>query len=276
MDIDVLGGLDVRENGVRLSPASPSERQVLAVLAAYADQVVPVAVLAEELGAYTPPGRAHSVLESCVRLLRRRLAAAVAPGAGRTARTVLARMPGGYFLDTGGGRLDLREFERGAAAGHRAMSRGEYATAACLLRGALGLWKGPAFDGVPPGPRLAERVAELEATRKAVMEQWVEARLALDRQRERTPDFEGPPESGPPESGPPESGPPESAPPESGLPQVPGLWPLPRQFTPIGAEDTGRQRMRSVRPSIRTAPAAAPDRRDARSTARRVRGTPTR
>ncbi|MGW5852239.1 AfsR/SARP family transcriptional regulator [Streptomyces sp. NPDC055254] len=184
MDIDVLGGLDVLENGVPVVPAAPPARQVLAVLAGYADQTVPVAVLAEELEAYAPPEHTRAVLHSCVRQLRGRLAAAVDQGGARSAATMLVQTPGGYLLDTGGGRSDLWEFSREAGAGYRAMARGDYGAAARRLRAALGLWRGPAFDGVDQGPRLAELVAGLEATRKSVMEQWVEAELALGRRRE--------------------------------------------------------------------------------------------
>ncbi|MGW0366503.1 AfsR/SARP family transcriptional regulator [Streptomyces sp. NPDC002990] len=184
MDIDVLGGLDVLENGVPVAPAAPPARQVLAVLAGHADQMVPVAVLAEELEAYAPPEHTRAVLHSCVRQLRERLAAAVRPGGPRKAATMLVQTPGGYLLDTDGGRSDLRDFAREAGAGYRAMARGDHETAARRLRGALRLWKGPAFDGVNPGPRLAELIADLEATRKSVVEQWVEAELALGRHRE--------------------------------------------------------------------------------------------
>ncbi|MFE3288644.1 BTAD domain-containing putative transcriptional regulator, partial [Streptomyces sp. NPDC059233] len=148
MDIDVLGGLGVFENGVPIAPAAPSERQVLALLAAHADRVVPVDVLAEELRALVPREQAHPVLRAAVRRLSERLDAAVAPCGGRTAATALVRTADGYRLDTGGGRLDVREFAREADAGHLALARGEYATAAVRLRSALRLWKGPAFDGV--------------------------------------------------------------------------------------------------------------------------------
>jgi hypothetical protein len=184
VDIDVLGGLHVVENGVPVAPAAPPARQVLAVLAAHADQMVPVAVLAEELETHAPPEHTRAILHSCVRQLRERLGAAVAPGSSRNAAGVLVQTPGGYLLDTGGGRSDLDEFAREAGAGYRAMARGDFETAARRLRGALGLWKGPAFDGVTPGPCLAERIGELEATRKSVVEQWVEAELALGRHRE--------------------------------------------------------------------------------------------
>ncbi|MFC9293015.1 BTAD domain-containing putative transcriptional regulator [Streptomyces sp. NPDC057011] len=184
MDIDVLGGLEVLENGVPVAPATPPARQVLAVLAAHADQVVPVGVLAAELAVLVPAEHAGAAVHSCVGLLRRRLAAAAAPGGRRTGESILVQTPGGYLLDTDGGRSDLHEFAREAGAGYRAMARGDHESAARRLRGALRLWKGPAFDGVTPGPRLEERIADLEATRKAVAEQWVEAELALGRHRE--------------------------------------------------------------------------------------------
>uniref|UniRef100_A0AAU2JTG1 OmpR/PhoB-type domain-containing protein n=1 Tax=Streptomyces sp. NBC_00049 TaxID=2903617 RepID=A0AAU2JTG1_9ACTN len=227
MDIDVLGGLEVLENGVPITPATPSARLVLAVMAAHADQVVPVAVLAEELAAHVPPEHARSVLHGCVRELRERLAAALPPGGPRSAETVLVQTPGGYLLDTGGGRSDLHEFAREAGAGYRAMARADYETAARRLRAALRLWKGPAFDGVPSGPRIAERTAELESTRKAVVEQWVEAQLALDRQRET-----------------------RSAPAAPVL--VPGPGGAPRQVSPVRPGDSGWGRLRPVRTPART------------------------
>ncbi|MFE9562474.1 AfsR/SARP family transcriptional regulator [Streptomyces sp. NPDC006487] len=186
MDIDVLGGLRVTENGVPIVAPTPETRHVLAVLAAHANQVVPVSVLAEELTNCAPPEHTRAVAHAAVRVLREQLAGALdaGPGAVRTLDTVLPAVPGGYLLDTGGGRCDLHEFEREAGAGYRAMSRGDFATAARRLRGALDLWTGPAFAGVEAGAWLGERIAVLEETRLAVLGQWVEAGLALGRHRE--------------------------------------------------------------------------------------------
>lgn len=49
MDVRILGGLSVRENGVSITPTAAAPRQLLALLTASADQVVPVTVLTEEL-----------------------------------------------------------------------------------------------------------------------------------------------------------------------------------------------------------------------------------
>ncbi|MFB6614390.1 BTAD domain-containing putative transcriptional regulator [Streptomyces sp. NPDC085524] len=263
MDIDVLGGLDVLEGGVPIAPATPSERQVLAVLAAYADHVVPAAVLAEELGALVPRERARPELRAAVLRLRERLAAAVAPCGDRTRTpgSVLVQTAGGYRLDTGGGRLDIREFAREADAGHLALARGEYAAAALRLRGALRLWRGPAFDGVTPGPLLTGRIAELESARRTAMEGWVEAHLELDGLRRS---FDGTGERGPAFDEVRGSGP----------VLVPGLRSPSRQFAPAAAGDLGWNRLRPARGSTRTAaPAAAPDHRGIRLAACRMRHT---
>ncbi|MFF5449162.1 BTAD domain-containing putative transcriptional regulator [Streptomyces sp. NPDC012888] len=184
MDIEVLGGLSVRENGLAVVPATAAARQVLAVLAACPDQLVPASVLAEELTEHAPAEVSRSLLLTCVRQIRTLLAAAGDPAARRTPETVLRAVPGGYLLDTGGGRSDVHEFARHAGAGYRAMARGDHETASRRLRDALGLWRGPAFDGITAGPRLTARIAGLEETRVAVLGQWVEAQLALGRHRE--------------------------------------------------------------------------------------------
>ncbi|MGT2529193.1 AfsR/SARP family transcriptional regulator [Streptomyces nojiriensis] len=264
MDIDVLGGLDVFENGVAIAPAAPSERQVLAVLAAHADRVVPVDVLAEELRALVPREQTHPVLWAAVRRLYERLDAAVAPCGDRTAGSALVRTAHGYRLDTDGGGLDVREFAREADAGHLALARGEYATAAVRLRGALRLWKGPAFDGVTPGPRLTARIVELESARKSAVEGWVEAQLELDRLRRA---FDGA-EGGAGEPAPAFDGARENRP-----APVPGLRPLPRQFALVAAGDSGWNRMRPGRASSRTTAPDAADRGGIRLAACRMRRT---
>ncbi|MEU9420497.1 BTAD domain-containing putative transcriptional regulator [Streptomyces sp. NPDC048272] len=184
MDIELLGKLRVSENGVPVTAPTPESRHLLAALAACPDRVVPIRVLADELAHRTPTANARFVLLTAVRLLRERFARAQAVGSARDARTVLAARSGGYVLDTGGGRSDAQEFAREAGAGYRAMSRGDFEQAARRLRRALDLWTGPALAGIDAGPWLAGRVAGLDADRRAVLGQWVEAELFLGRDRE--------------------------------------------------------------------------------------------
>ncbi|MFH7598800.1 BTAD domain-containing putative transcriptional regulator [Streptomyces racemochromogenes] len=184
MDIEVLGAPRVIENGVPITPSTPESRHVLAALAACPDRLVPVSVLADELSRHTPPEHARAALHTAVRRLRERFAEALGAGSVRTPETVLRTRPGGYLLDTGGGRCDVREFEREAGAGYRAMGRGDFAQASARLRRALDLWTGPALDGIDAGTWLRGRTASLDADRLSVLGQWVEAELALGRHRE--------------------------------------------------------------------------------------------
>ena len=89
----------------------------------------------------------------------------------------------GYVLEVGEDELDLARFERLLREGRRALSEGDAATAAGLLRNALALWRGPALT------EFAEPFAEPESTRLeelrlAAVESQLEAELALGHQRD--------------------------------------------------------------------------------------------
>ncbi|MGC4984718.1 AfsR/SARP family transcriptional regulator [Streptomyces sp. DT193] len=193
MDIDVLGALDVRENGVSVAPTAPKPRQVLALLAAHADRVVPVASLVEELWSGRPPRSARTTLQTYVLQLRELIGAALARGAGqqagagperRTAKDVLITLPGGYLLATGGGTSDVREFDRLAGLGYRAMDAGDFAAASRTLGAALDLWSGSAFADVQTGVQLAMEARRLDESRLCALDQRIEADLRLGRHRE--------------------------------------------------------------------------------------------
>jgi DNA-binding SARP family transcriptional activator len=188
VDIDVLGALAVRENGVSVTPTAPKPRQVLALLALHADQVVPVASLTEELWNDRPPRSARTTLQTYVLQLRDMISAALVhdpQGAGpRTAKDVLVTTPGGYLLNTSGGTSDVREFERLAGTGYRAMDAGDFPGAARQLREALGLWTGSALADVQAGAQLEMEMRRLEETRLCALDQRIEADLRLGRHRE--------------------------------------------------------------------------------------------
>ncbi|GAA1550552.1 AfsR/SARP family transcriptional regulator [Streptomyces globosus] len=204
MDIEVLGTLAVREQGVSITPTAPKPRQVLALLALHADQVVPVSALIEELWAGTPPRSARTTLQTYVLQLRALIAAALDQAAARsaedsadghpvqgaaatgrrTAKDVLVTLPGGYLLNSGGGTSDVREFDRLAGMGYRAMDADDFPGAARLLREALSLWSGPAFADVQGGVQLDMETRRLEETRLCALDQRIEADMRLGRHRE--------------------------------------------------------------------------------------------
>ncbi|MFF4324686.1 BTAD domain-containing putative transcriptional regulator [Streptomyces sp. NPDC001568] len=185
MDIDVLGALAVRENETSITPTAPKPRQVLALLALHADQVVPVSALIEELWGAEPPRSARTTLQTYVLQLRALIATALENTDGtRTAKDVLVTLPGGYLLNSGGGTSDVREFDRLAGLGYRAMDAGDAAGAARLLREALSLWSGPAFADVHGGVQLDMETRRLEETRLCALDQRIEADMKLGRHRE--------------------------------------------------------------------------------------------
>ncbi|MEU8975719.1 AfsR/SARP family transcriptional regulator [Streptomyces monashensis] len=193
MDIEVLGALDVRENGVSVAPTAPKPRQVLALLALHTDRVVPVASLIEELWSDRPPRSARTTLQTYVLQLRDLITTALARDPGqrsgaepdrRTAKDVLLTLPGGYLLAAGGGTSDVQEFERLAGQGYRAMDAGDFAGASRTLAAALDLWSGSAFADVQTGAQLAMEAKRLDESRLCALDQRIEADLRLGRHRE--------------------------------------------------------------------------------------------
>lgn len=187
MDIEVLGALAVREQGVSITPTAPKPRQVLALLALNADQVVRVATVIEELWGAEPPRSARPTLQTYILQLRELIEAALRQGdetPTRTAKEVLMTVPGGYLLKSGGGRSDVQEFDRLAGAGYRAMDAEDYALAAKRLGEALALWSGQALADVQAGPHLTPQVKRLEENRLCALDQRIDADLRLGRHRE--------------------------------------------------------------------------------------------
>ncbi|MFJ8597091.1 BTAD domain-containing putative transcriptional regulator [Streptomyces sp. NPDC093598] len=188
MDIEVLGTLAVREHGIPVTPSAPKPRQVLALLALRADQVVPVEVLTEELWGDRPPRSFRTTLQTYILQLRELLTAALrhapAGDVSRTAKDVLVTTPGGYLLRTSPGGNDVREFDRLAGMGYRALDAEDFAGASRRLTEALALWNGPALAGMTAGPQLEMEIRRLDESRLCALYQRIEADLRLGRHRE--------------------------------------------------------------------------------------------
>ncbi|MFJ7081901.1 BTAD domain-containing putative transcriptional regulator [Streptomyces griseus] len=188
MEIEILGALLVTEGGISITPTAPKVRQVLAILAFFADQVVPVSALIEELWADRPPRSARTTLQTYVLQLRELITAALAaqgPGvAAVSAKDILMTVPGGYLLNTRGGTSDVREFERLAGLGYRAVGDGDHAGGARLLGDSLALWRGAPFADVQLGKQMEMEAARLEESRLCALDQRIETDLQLGRHRE--------------------------------------------------------------------------------------------
>jgi DNA-binding SARP family transcriptional activator/class 3 adenylate cyclase len=178
----ILGPLEVLDDDGRpLVLGGAKQRGLLAILLRHPGQVVSADRLIDELWGEDPPDTARSVLQVYVANLRKVLEPA---RARRAAGGVLRTRPPGYLIEVGPDELDLGRFERLAAEGRAALAAGEADNAAGLLRSALALWRGPALADVTLASGGQGEVVRLEERRLAVLEQRVDADLALGRHAE--------------------------------------------------------------------------------------------
>jgi len=183
MRISVLGSLDAELNGVPILPTAAKPRQMLALLAIYANQVLPVPTLMEEIWGDAPPRSALTTLQTYILQLRRCMEKALDGEPGGSKALLLTRH-GGYLLRTEPGSIDAHEHDRLSSLGQRAFDRGEHQHAAELFREALALWRGPALVDVRTGPLLEIEAMRLEESRLGVLERRIDVELRLGRHGE--------------------------------------------------------------------------------------------
>jgi YVTN family beta-propeller protein len=187
MRFQVLGPLEVEADDGPVVLGGPKERLLLALLLTRPNRVVPVETLVRGLWGEQPPPTAAKTLQSHVKRLRH----ALEPGRARGApgEVLVTREPG-YLLRVAPGALDAVRFEELTAQARRALSEGQADDAASLLREALGLWRGRAFEeflDTDVGAAESDRLAEL---RLGALEDRIEADLRLGHHRELVAELE--------------------------------------------------------------------------------------
>lgn len=171
----MLGPLEVRDEHGLVSVGTPQQRALLALLLLNANQVVPRDRIIDELWGANPPETATKLVQTYVSRLRKTLEPDRALGAGE----VLVTQAPGYLLRVGTDELDLRGFEHLVEEGRRALAGGRPGDAAERFREALALWRGPPLADFT-FERFAEaEIGRLEELRLAVLEDRIEAGLAL-------------------------------------------------------------------------------------------------
>ncbi|BFV59176.1 hypothetical protein KCMC57_up42800 [Kitasatospora sp. CMC57] len=181
MQINLLGPFVAHEQQTSILPTAAKPRQILALLALQANQMVTVPTLMEEIWGEEPPRTATTTLQTYILQLRRRLATAFGTDQRAAAKEVLVTRHGGYLLDVQPGEVDSSEFERILGLGQAALAAGDDATASMLLGQALKLWRGPALVDVQVGRVLEIEVLRLEEARLGALEGRVAADLRLGR-----------------------------------------------------------------------------------------------
>ncbi|MER5772201.1 AfsR/SARP family transcriptional regulator [Streptomyces sp. NPDC001985] len=179
MEAGVLGDLVLLDGRTNLLPSAPKPRQLLAFLLLNANHMVRAEDCIRELWGSEPPRSAMSTLQTYVLQIRQAL---------RTSRTDLSESlvtrVQGYQLGIPPDDFDRTRFVDLAKQGRGEAAAGNAALAADLFTEALALWRGPALSDVRTGPMSTPHLVELEESRMGVLEQRIEAELALGRHRE--------------------------------------------------------------------------------------------
>jgi DNA-binding SARP family transcriptional activator len=183
MEIKVLGPLEAVEADVSIVPSAGKPRQLLALLALNARQMVPVVAMMDELWGPRPPRSAATTLQTYIFQLRRSLSAAMV-GTGRDAKEVLITRSAGYLLETPLGDVDACRFDELTVRGYAAFEAGDPEAASRQLGQALGLWRGSALIDLPRGSRLEIEATRLDESRVAALERRLDADLQLGRHHE--------------------------------------------------------------------------------------------
>jgi DNA-binding SARP family transcriptional activator/tetratricopeptide (TPR) repeat protein len=170
MRYGILGPLEVTRTGEPVTPSTPQQRTVLALLLANAGSWVSLGTIVDELWPAQTPRSARVIVQVAVSKLRKVLPA----GAIRTG-------PSGYLLTFDGGEFDQSEFVAEARRGRELMGAGRLGPARELLTAALGRWRGDALCDVACGPVLEAHARWLAELRLATVDSRVRIDLAAGR-----------------------------------------------------------------------------------------------
>lgn len=172
MDFKTLGALEVSSKGQVLELGSPRQRALLARLLVDANEPVSTDRLVDDLWPANPPETARHMLHVYVSGLRKALG---------TERIELNRDRFAYRLVVNEDELDIDRFERGAAAGRKALSRGDAMLAATHLKEALDQWNGGFLEEFADEDFTREVRARLDDAHLSALEARLAADLELGR-----------------------------------------------------------------------------------------------
>ena len=164
----LLGPVEALRDGAPVALGGPRQRGVLVALLTRADALVPAVRVIDELWDDDPPATAGNLVQGYVSQLRKALG-----------RDAIETRGAGYVMRVGPDALDLRRFERLAAAGEDALAGGRPAEAAERLRAALAEWRGPALGDLVGEPFMQGVAARLDELRLLAQESRLEADLTI-------------------------------------------------------------------------------------------------
>jgi len=172
IDYRLLGPIEAGVNGYALDIGGQKQRALLTILLLSANRPVSRSVLVDRLWGECPPAGAQHTLEVYISRLRKTFEPA-------TSGPVVLTRPGAYLLRTPSERIDVHRFERLAGEGRRALVANAPGRAVAGLREALALWRGAPLADVSDEPFAQAEIARLNELRAGVVEDRIEADLAL-------------------------------------------------------------------------------------------------
>ncbi len=178
LEVRLLGPIEVERSGERVSLGGHKPRALLTALALEPGQVVSVDRLVEALWPGDTPDTAAHAVQVYVSQLRKALG------------PLIATRPPGYVLELPSERIDIHRFDRLSAEGREALRTDVPEAAEAALREALGLWRGPALADFAYEPFAQSEIARLQELRTVVLEDRIEADLALGRHAELVSELE--------------------------------------------------------------------------------------
>ncbi len=171
---EVLGPLRAWRGDAAIDLGPTQQRVVLAVLLLQQGRPVGRQQMINAVWGDAEPRSAANLLQRHASGLRR----ALEPDrSARASSGQLVWTDAGYLLTVPGGGLDLEVFERDLARAREARAAGHLAAAARILHAALGLWRGPACDGLT-SPYLDAQRDRLNERRISIVEECAELDLA--------------------------------------------------------------------------------------------------
>ena len=179
MEFRILGPLEVRDEGDKVSLGGRKLRELLAVLLLHPNEVVSADRLIDDLWDENPPEGAAAALRVNVSRLRKALP-----------QDVLTTRSPGYLIRVDPDDLDLHRFERLVDEARGLRARGLADEASQRLREALALWRGPPLADLAYESFAQAAIARLEEIRLAAVELRIDADLALGRHAELVGEIE--------------------------------------------------------------------------------------
>jgi predicted ATPase/DNA-binding SARP family transcriptional activator len=172
----LLGRLEVEADGVDLTPVRPQQRALLALLLLHAGEVVAVDALVDGLWGARAPETAQKALQGHISALRKQL------GAER----IETRRPGYRLQLAEDDELDIQRFEQIVAAARTDGAPGRLRK----LCEALTLFRGEPLADFRYEEFAGPEAVRLQELRLTVVEEQIDAELALERHAEVVPELE--------------------------------------------------------------------------------------